>query len=163
MYTAYLLTGTNLGEREQHLEEARKLIRRSAGTISCVSALYETAAWGKTDQPSFLNQALELQTALKAHDLMEQLLGVEKTIGRLRQEKYGPRIIDIDILLFDDEVISKPSITIPHPRMQERRFALTPLAEIAAGIIHPVLKKTIQQLLNECPDPLKVVRIGISN
>jgi 2-amino-4-hydroxy-6-hydroxymethyldihydropteridine diphosphokinase len=163
MYTAYLLTGTNLGERKQHLARAKALIQELAGTISRSSALYETAAWGKTDQPSFLNQALELQTELDAPELMEQLLKAEKTIGRLRLEKYGPRIIDIDILLFGDQVIHQPTVIIPHPQLPNRRFALAPLAEIAAYIIHPVLKKTIQQLLEECSDPLEVARIGIGN
>lgn len=158
MYTAYLLTGTNLGERERNLARARSLIGRSGTTISRESALYETAAWGKTDQPSFLNQALEIQTPLEAPALLEQLLDIEKTIGRLRQEKYGPRLIDIDILLFDDKVINTPSVTVPHPQLPNRRFALIPLAEIAADIIHPVLKKSILQLLKECPDQLEVHR-----
>lgn len=159
MYKAYLLTGTNLGERESNLAQARALIEQLAGTIQAASALYETAAWGKTDQPSFLNQALELQTRLDAVSLLDLLLKIEKKIGRVRQEKYGPRTIDIDLLLFDDQVLNDPAVTVPHPQLPRRRFALAPLAEIAADIIHPVLKKTIRQLLDECPDQLEVLRV----
>jgi 2-amino-4-hydroxy-6-hydroxymethyldihydropteridine diphosphokinase len=159
MYTAYLLTGTNLGERERNLAQARILIEQAAGTISDVSALYETAAWGKTDQPSFLNQALKLETGLDAPGLLAQLLKIEAAIGRLRKEKYGPRVIDIDILLFDDQVINAPSVTVPHPQLPNRRFALVPLTEIAANSIHPILKKSIRQLLDECPDQLEVLRV----
>lgn len=159
MYTAYLLTGTNLGERERNLAQARILIEQSAGTISAVSALYETAAWGKTDQPSFLNQALKLETRLDAPRLLEQLLKIEETIGRLRKEKYGPRVIDIDLLLFNDQIVNDPSVTVPHPQLPNRRFALAPLTEIAANIIHPVLKKSIRQLLDECIDSLPVIKV----
>jgi 2-amino-4-hydroxy-6-hydroxymethyldihydropteridine diphosphokinase len=159
MYKAYLLTGTNLGEREINLAQARALMEQLAGHISAASALYETAAWGKTDQPSFLNQALELQTSLDAAALLELLLKIEKKIGRIRQEKYGPRTIDIDLLLFDDQVLNDPAVTVPHPQLPRRRFALAPLAEIAADMIHPVLKKSIGQLLDECPDQLEVLRV----
>jgi 2-amino-4-hydroxy-6-hydroxymethyldihydropteridine diphosphokinase len=118
--------------------------------------LYETAAWGKTDQPSFLNQALEIETELDAVQLMKQILEIEKFMGRERKEKYGPRVIDIDILLFNNEQYDLPFLEIPHPQMQNRRFALTPLAEIANDLQHPVLKKSIGQLLRECPDKLEV-------
>jgi 2-amino-4-hydroxy-6-hydroxymethyldihydropteridine diphosphokinase len=156
MNKAYLLIGGNLGDREENLTRARLLIEESAGSISRASALYETAAWGKTDQPAFLNQALEIQTNLAPALLLQQLLQIEKTIGRLRNQKYDPRTIDIDILLYDDLIMNDPSITIPHPQLPNRRFALTPLAEIAPDIKHPVLKKPIRQLLNDCPDPLEV-------
>jgi len=120
------------------------------------SSLYETAAWGKTDQPSFLNQALELETSLNAKQLIRRILKAEKIMGRIRNEKYGPRLIDIDILLFNNEKHNYEFLKIPHPEMQNRRFALLPLAEIAAGIIHPVLNKTINELLKECKDELPV-------
>ena len=110
-----------------------------------LSSLYETAAWGKTDQPSFLNQAMEIETELSAEQLIKQLLKIEKMMGRERKEKYGPRIIDIDILLFNEEQYDLPFLKIPHPEMQNRRFALIPLAEIAANIRHPVFGKSISQ------------------
>jgi len=156
MNTAYLLTGGNLGDRKKNLADARTQIETQCGKISRVSFLYETAAWGKTDQPNFLNQALELRTELTARQLMRRLLKVEKLMGRVRKEKYGPRIIDIDILLFNSEKHNYPLLKLPHPELPNRRFALMPLAEIAANILHPVLNKTIAELLNECPDTLEV-------
>ena len=159
MNTAYLLTGGNLGDREKNLAAARDQISQECGKIISASALYETAAWGKTDQPYFLNQALEIQTSLTARQLMRRLLKVEKQMGRERKEKYGPRIIDIDILLFNNEKHNYPLLKLPHPEMQNRRFALLPLAEIAPDIVHPVLKKTITALLDECPDTLFVKKI----
>ena len=156
MNKAYLLTGSNLGDREEYLARARSLINEQCGTIASASSLYETAAWGKTDQPSFLNQALELETSLNARQLLRRILKAEKIMGRIRDEKYGPRLIDIDILLFNNETYNYQFLKIPHPEMQNRRFALLPLAEIAPDIIHPVLNKTIHELLKECKDELPV-------
>ncbi|NOT51745.1 MAG: 2-amino-4-hydroxy-6-hydroxymethyldihydropteridine diphosphokinase [Chitinophagaceae bacterium] len=156
MNTAYLLTGGNLGDREKNLADARDHVNAQCGKIVNASSLYETAAWGNTDQPSFLNQALEIRTELTARQLMRRLLKVEKTMGRVRKEKYGPRIIDIDILLFNHEIHNYPLLKLPHPEMQKRRFALLPLAEIVPAIIHPVLNKTIAELLKQCPDTLEV-------
>ncbi len=156
MNKAFLLTGGNIGDREQYLETAREWITAECGPIVNASSLYETAAWGKTDQASFLNQALEIITVLNARQLIRQLLKIEKTMGRQREEKNGPRIIDIDILLFNDEITSTSFLKVPHPRMQDRRFVLVPLTEIASTIVHPVLKKSIAELLHECPDTLPV-------
>ncbi|MEO6613005.1 MAG: 2-amino-4-hydroxy-6-hydroxymethyldihydropteridine diphosphokinase [Chitinophagaceae bacterium] len=156
MNRAFLLTGANLGNREENLAIARELLVQQCGMIARSSSLYETAAWGKTDQPAFLNQALELHTDLNARQLIRRILKVEKTMGRVREEKYGPRIIDIDILLFNQEKYNYHFLKLPHPEMQNRRFALLPLAEIAPGLLHPVLKKTITELLEECKDELPV-------
>ena len=154
--TAYLLTGGNMGDRQENLATAYEYISQQCGDITNASSLYETAAWGKNDQPSFLNQALELQTELTPRQLLKKILSIEKQIGRIRKQKYGPRIIDIDILLFNDEIHNYPSLKIPHPEMQNRRFVLVPLAEIAPQIIHPLSKKSIVELLTICPDKLEV-------
>ena len=156
MNRAFLLTGSNLGNRGENLAAARELINRQCGSIITASSLYETAAWGKTDQPAFLNQALEVYTSLNARQLIRKILKVEKEMGRVREEKYGPRLIDIDILLFNQEKHNYHFLKLPHPEIQNRRFALLPLAEIAPDIMHPVLNKTITELLNECKDELEV-------
>jgi 2-amino-4-hydroxy-6-hydroxymethyldihydropteridine diphosphokinase len=156
MHTAFLLIGGNLGDRMENLSKAKAAIAQHCGTITNASAIYETAAWGLEAQPPFLNQALELQTFSKPHALLQCLLQVEKDLGRTRQEKYGPRLIDIDILLFDDVVVQIPDLKIPHPELQNRRFALTCLADIAGAVLHPLFQKPISVLLAECPDPLAV-------
>lgn len=156
MTNAYLLTGGNMGDRAAALETARNLIGEHCGKLTAVSSLYETAAWGKEDQPSFLNQALAIETTLPARQLIRKILKLEKKMGRERMEKYGPRLIDIDILLYADEVHDYPLLKVPHPELPNRRFALLPLSEIAADLVHPVLKKSISDLLDTCKDPLEV-------
>lgn len=156
MVSAYLLTGSNQGNRVSMLEQARNSIETECGEIRQVSSIYETAAWGKEDQDAFLNQAIHVKTALKPEELLETVLGIEKTMGRIREEKYGPRVIDIDIIFYGNKIRRSPTLTVPHPEVQNRRFALTPLAEIAAEYVHPVFKKTVKQLLDECGDRLEV-------
>jgi 2-amino-4-hydroxy-6-hydroxymethyldihydropteridine diphosphokinase len=156
MNKAFLLTGGNLGDRVTNMEQCRFLVEKACGKIVRKSSIYETAAWGKNDQPDYLNQVLLIDTPLLPGELLTVLMGVEKEMGRYRGEKYGPRIIDIDILLYNDEVIHEPMLTIPHPRMQDRRFVLEPMNEIAPDKVHPVLHKTMRQLLEECSDPLAV-------
>jgi 2-amino-4-hydroxy-6-hydroxymethyldihydropteridine diphosphokinase len=156
MNVTFLLIGGNMGNREENLQAAKSLIQQYCGKIVRSSSLYQTAAWGRTDQPAFLNQALQIETKLTAEELMGQILTVEKMMGRERKEKYGPRIIDIDILLFNDEQHDSSFLKIPHPEMQNRLFALIPLAEIAPTVYHPVFKKSISQLLKETPDKLEV-------
>ncbi|MEZ4946256.1 MAG: 2-amino-4-hydroxy-6-hydroxymethyldihydropteridine diphosphokinase [Cyclobacteriaceae bacterium] len=154
--TTYILLGTNLGKRELNLTAARGHIGEKIGTILYSSKIYETAAWGKEDQPDFLNQVIMLKTHIDPHSLLEKLLWIETTLGRQRKIKWGERIIDLDILFYEDEVINDENITIPHPGIPSRRFTLLPLQEIAPQLVHPVLNKTIEELLAECPDKLDV-------
>ena len=155
MNKAYLLIGSNIGDRKLYLLEAKHFLN-AIGHVAKASSIYETAAWGKTNQATFLNQALLLETLLEATELLNNILGIEEKMGRKRLEQYGSRIIDIDILLFNDDVINTPTLTVPHPAMVNRSFTLIPLAEIASNIVHPVYNKTIQILLKECTDMLSV-------
>jgi 2-amino-4-hydroxy-6-hydroxymethyldihydropteridine diphosphokinase len=156
MNSAYLLIGGNLGDRIENLKRAENAIKEKAGLVRASSAIYETEAWGVREQDAYLNQALELETGLAPKQLLETVLQIEERMGRIRAEKYGPRIIDIDILLYNNEAIKLNGLTIPHPQLEYRRFALQCLDDIAANRIHPLLHKTIHQLLAECTDPLAV-------
>jgi 2-amino-4-hydroxy-6-hydroxymethyldihydropteridine diphosphokinase len=155
--TAYLLLGSNLGDRAALLAGARQQLA-SAGDLTSASAIYETAAWGREHQPAFLNQALALRTELSAQELLAQCLATEQRAGRERLERWGSRTLDVDILLFGAEIVAEPNLTVPHPRLAERRFALVPLVEIAGGVQHPVLGLSMTELLAQCPDPLAVRR-----
>jgi 2-amino-4-hydroxy-6-hydroxymethyldihydropteridine diphosphokinase len=159
MSTAYLLIGGNMGNRKENLLQAVTLVNDQCGAVVKTSSIYETAAWGKTDQAAFFNQAIAISTSFSARQLLRKILKIEKQMGRIRKEKMGPRIIDIDILLFDNEIHDLRYLKIPHPEMHNRRFALTPLVEIEPDLVHPVLKKTIAQLLEECPDNLEVKKM----
>lgn len=159
MHTAFLLTGGNLGDRLQNLATAAQLIGQQAGSIVAQSAVYATSAWGYTDQPDFYNQVLQVSTALGPQQLMQRLLSIEQQMGRARVVSMGPRNIDIDILLYDDAVIDEPGLTVPHPRLHLRKFALVPLAAIAPAIVHPVLQATISSLLEQCTDTGTVHKI----
>lgn len=149
-----------MGDREENLLQARSAIEQTCGPVSRASALYETEAWGLKEQAPFLNQALEVHTAMGARELLETLLSIEQSLGRVREVKYGPRTIDIDILFFNNEIIEQHGLTVPHPQLHLRRFALEALAEIAPDFVHPVFHKPVSQLLAECPDTLSVNKLG---
>lgn len=155
-HDAFLLLGTNLGDRKRNLTIARNTIEVAIGPIIQASATYETEAWGKVDQPHFLNQAIAVQTDFEPLPLLQGLLQIEKQMGRERVVKWGERLIDIDILLYDKLDVHTPDLIIPHHELANRRFALVPLAEIAANVLHPGHHVTIRELLERCPDKLTV-------
>jgi 2-amino-4-hydroxy-6-hydroxymethyldihydropteridine diphosphokinase len=146
----YLSLGSNVGDREAQLREAEGRLRK-LGRVVAVSSFYETEPVEFTEQPWFLNCAVGLETSLTPEELMAAILGIEEEIGRRRVQNKGPRSIDIDILLFADALVESSEVTIPHPAMHQRRFVLEPLAEIAPEALHPILKKTIRELLDRLP------------
>lgn len=151
----YLLLGSNEGDRENYLRDARESLRNALdGNAVQASGIYETAAWGLEDQPAFLNQALSMITELSPEDVLNCIREVEAAAERQRTVRWGQRTLDVDILIFGDMVIDTPELRIPHPELGNRRFALLPLAEIAADLEHPVLHQSIAGLLAVCPDPL---------
>lgn len=156
MNTAYLCLGGNMGDRSRNLLEAIAHIKALGDAGPC-SPVYETQAWGVQSQPAYLNCCVELYTPLGAPALMERLLAIESAMGRTRSaQQYESRTVDIDILFFNDLVLDSPSLTVPHPRLQLRRFVLVPLADIAPALLHPSLRKTVADLLKDCPDTSEV-------
>jgi len=156
---AFLGIGTNLGDREANIEEALTRIEESLGEILVSSSIYETEPWGFESSERFLNMVVYIRTDLPPPGLLGRILMIEAQMGRVRNEEdKKSRIIDIDILLYDDKVINDPSLVIPHPRLEKRRFVLISLCEIAPEIVHPVMNKTFRQLLDECRDAGEVVK-----
>ncbi|MBK8497113.1 MAG: 2-amino-4-hydroxy-6-hydroxymethyldihydropteridine diphosphokinase [Ferruginibacter sp.] len=156
MNKTYLLLGSNMGNSKMQLTKAVKYINEKIGNITRQSGLYATAAWGNTMQPDFLNQVIVVETRLTALQTMEAILSIEKKMGRIRTVKNAPRIIDIDILFFNREIINEQNLAVPHPQIQNRRFVLVPLNELSPNLGHPVLKRSVHQLLVHCPDKLNV-------
>jgi len=160
MNKAYLLLGGNIGDRKKVILAAIKLIKEKIGSVISLSSFYETAAWGIEEQNPFYNCAIIVETSKTPQQVMAEILEIEEMLGRKRgSNKWTERIIDIDILFFNEEIINNEFIKIPHPRIQERNFALIPLLEIAQNYIHPLFKKTVQELLAECTDKLMVKKI----
>lgn len=162
MNIVYLLIGGNLGDRLKNMAVAKNILEQKIGLIKKSSSLYETAPWGFKNQPDFLNQVLIIKSNLSADEIMHTILSIEKTMGRLRTNKNAPRIIDIDILFFNKEIINKPNLIIPHPQITNRKFVLIPLNELSPGFIHPSQNKNIKSLLSTCSDPLQVKLISNS-
>lgn len=160
-HKVFLSTGSNQGNSIVNLLKTNALIAQQVGFVASTSAFYKTAAWGLTNQPDFINQCIQIYTPFPPKLLLKKLLNIEKQMGRVRHEKWGPRTIDIDILLFDDCKIFENTIQIPHPHIQNRLFVLAPLAEIAPSLIHPSFKKSIKTLLLETPDKLSIQKLSL--
>jgi 2-amino-4-hydroxy-6-hydroxymethyldihydropteridine diphosphokinase len=160
VHKLYLLLGANLGNKLHTFEQARQCIADQVGEIVSQSGLYETAAWGVTEQPTYMNQVLLVVTYLKPAEVLTHTLAIEEQLGRVRAEKWGARVIDIDLLFYDDLIINTPTLTLPHPLLHERRFTLVPLAEIAPDLVHPALNKTANELLISCSDDSEVIKFS---
>ncbi|QEC74983.1 2-amino-4-hydroxy-6-hydroxymethyldihydropteridine diphosphokinase [Mucilaginibacter ginsenosidivorax] len=159
MIDVFLLLGSNLGDRKLLLNEAIERIEADVAPVLQASSVYETQSWGKTDAPDYLNQVLMLQTGLTAREVLRRILAIELLMGRRREEKWGSRTIDIDILFYGDAIIDEPDLKIPHPEMHKRRFTLEPLAELAPEFEHPGIKKNILRLKSELIDDLVVKKV----
>jgi 2-amino-4-hydroxy-6-hydroxymethyldihydropteridine diphosphokinase len=159
-HLAYLVLGGNEGDTVSVLKKARTMIIEAVGRISETSSLYQTQPWGKPDQADFINQALVVKTFLSPLDLLKAVLKIETALGRTRTgENNGPRIIDIDIALYDDFIVQEDNLTIPHPHLHERNFMLLPLMEVAGEAVHPLLYKTVEELYFNSPDELEVIML----
>ena len=152
----YLLSGSNLGDREKNLKNALSLINNSIGKIVVRSKIYETEPWGVSGQPLFLNQVIKALTNFSPDEVLQKIKKIEGALGRKRREKWAARIIDIDILYYDDLVINTRDLKIPHPEIINRRFTLAPLTEIAPDFIHPVANVINRVLYEKCEDTRRV-------
>jgi len=156
MNRIFLITGGNIGDRNKNLETAAALVENRIGIIKKSSKIYQTDAWGITDQPAFYNQIHIVESELAAKEVLQKILKIEEEMGRVRTIKNAARIIDVDILFFNDEIIKEQNLIVPHPQIINRRFVLVPLNEIVPHMVHPVFKKTISELLKACKDELNV-------
>ena len=157
--TAFLSLGGNLGNTREIFEQTYPLIEKKIGQILQKSSLYQTAAWGMTDQADFLNQVIEIETTQNPEENLTNLLAIELHFGRVRDIKWGPRSIDLDLLLFGNQQVNTPHLTVPHPRIQDRKFILIPLVEIAPNTLHPILRKSVKELLALTTDTSTVTLI----
>lgn len=159
--TVYLLLGSNEGDRIDWMQRCMVRLQQTCGDIISRSAIYQTAAWGLEDQPDFLNMAVGMETNLSPQELLDCIQQIEKELGRQRDVKWGQRTLDIDLLLYNNEVIDLPELNIPHPFMQDRRFVLVPLNDIAGEVMHPIFNISIASMLADCKDPLEVKMFAI--
>ncbi len=156
----YLSLGSNLGNKLQNLEAAQKLIGIQLGSIGSVSQVYESNSWGYFSENTFYNCCLSVTTTMDPGSLMEGIWSIERILGRVREGRgYADRLIDIDLLLYGNEVVDDPGLNVPHPKMEERRFVLEPLVEIAADMVHPLNGLTIREMLEKCQDPGKIMPV----
>jgi 2-amino-4-hydroxy-6-hydroxymethyldihydropteridine diphosphokinase len=152
----YLILGSNLGDKFLSVQRATNLIRKMIGEVEAESSIYDTEPWGYEKQPNYLNKVIKLNTTLPPDELLQKINSIENEFGRKRKEKWHERILDVDILYYQDRVIKTGDLEIPHPQIANRRFALIPLCEIAPEEKHPVTGKTQKQMLEECNDTLQV-------
>ena len=163
METCYVLFGSNMGDKDKVFEEACLLINNRCGRIVAMSSAYESEPWGFEAEEWFLNRLVVVETELGPETLLAELLGIEAELGRVRhpeKQGYASRTADLDILYYGDRVIRKASLTVPHPRLHLRRFALVPLCELVPELVHPVLQATQRELLLHCPDESKVIEMS---
>ena len=161
MGKCHLHLGSNQGDRKVQLARAIQMIEESIGPVLGSSAMYETEAWGKTDQNDFINIALEVEHYMTPNQLLKTINKIEEQIGRVRLEKWGPRLIDIDIIFIEDIVVDTEKLTIPHRLMHKRNFVLYPMVEIASEFIHPVFHEKLSTILEDCEDETEVRRIEL--
>jgi len=159
MNDVYLLLGSNLGDRQNFLQTAIQCIENEIAPVVKASSVYETQSWGKTEAPDYLNQVILVKTNIPAQSILKKILDIELILGRRREEKWGSRTIDIDILFYSDYVINEPGLQIPHPELHKRRFTLEPLSEIAPDFVHTIYKKSVLELKNELSDGLIVKKL----
>lgn len=152
MKKIYLGLGSNLGDRGANVQSALEQLERWGVKVVRSSSLYETEPFGNTDQDWFLNMVAQCETEKSPEDVLFAIAAIEKALKRERKEKWGPRTIDIDILMYGEQVVDKKGLKVPHPGMAERKFVLLPFSEVDGDVVHPVLKKSVRQLLNECTD-----------
>ncbi len=161
---AYIGIGSNLGDKRGNIRRAVEALGADPGNrrVRC-SPLYSTEPVGKKDQDWFVNGVVSLETSLGPRELLELLISIEKKMGRVRREKWGPRTIDLDILFYEDQILKEPNLQVPHPRLHERKFVLLPLRDLAPDWIHPELGKTVSRLLSELDTQERVIRLDEGN
>lgn len=162
MPVTYLSLGSNMGDRSVHLSEAVCLIDKRMGPVLRCSSLYETEPWGFEAESCFLNMVVEIETELEPDPLLQQIQAIESMLGRKREgEGYQSRPIDIDILFYEEHVIWQPDLMVPHPLMQDRRFVLAPLCDLAPALVHPIFNRTVKEMLRTCKDPMQVHKVAV--